>query len=107
MKTITGLGFKNMESQMNSNSVNVNFRMDPDLKASMEEICARMGMSLTTALTIFCIKVEQERRIPFEITADADSVYAPANLAWLKKKIAAAKDGSLPVEEHSLIQTDD
>lgn len=35
-----------------ANAVNVNFRMDPDLKRSMEEVCAEMGLSMTTAFTI-------------------------------------------------------
>ena len=30
--------------------VNVNFRMDKDLKKSMEKTCSDMGMSMTTAL---------------------------------------------------------
>lgn len=33
-------------------SVNVNFRMDEQLKKNVEEICQRMGMNLTTLLTI-------------------------------------------------------
>lgn len=37
-----------------ANAVNVNFRMDPDLKRSMEEVCAEMGLSMTTALHDFC-----------------------------------------------------
>lgn len=36
-----------------ANAVNVNFRMDPDLKRNMEEVCAEMGLSMTTAFTIF------------------------------------------------------
>lgn len=47
--------------------------MDAELKESVEEICRKMGMSLTTVITIFCTKVAQERRIPFEITADPDA----------------------------------
>lgn len=35
-----------------ANAVNVNFRMDPDLKRNMEEVCAEMGLSMTTAFTI-------------------------------------------------------
>ena len=31
----------------------VNFHMDAELKDSVEEICRKMGMSLTTAITIF------------------------------------------------------
>ena len=49
---------------------NVNFRMDEDLKRDMEQACKDMGMSLTTAFTIYAKKVSKERRIPFEITAD-------------------------------------
>ena len=49
---------------------NVNFRMDEELKKDMEQACKDMGMSLTTAFTIFAKKVSKERRIPFEITAD-------------------------------------
>lgn len=89
------------------NSVNVNFPMDPQLKLSMEEICAKMGMTLTTALTIFCKKVEQERKIPFEITAEPDSFYSPANINYLEKKIQAVKNGTLPLEEHELIEFED
>ena len=35
----------------------VNFRMDAELKESVEEICRKMRMNLTTAITIFCTKV--------------------------------------------------
>ena len=48
----------------------VNFRMDADLKKSMEQTCQEMGMSMTTAFTIFATKVSREKRIPFEISAD-------------------------------------
>ena len=46
-----------------ANAVNVNFRMDPDLKRNMEEVCAEMGLSMTTAFTIFAKKVSREHRI--------------------------------------------
>ena len=68
------------------NSVNVNFRLDAQLKKNVEDICSQMGMNLTTALTIFCKKMEQERRIPFEITADPDPFYSESNLRHLEKK---------------------
>lgn len=45
--------------------VMVNFRMDEDLKKSMEKICSDMGLSMTAAFTIFAKKVTKERRIPF------------------------------------------
>lgn len=49
--------------------VMVNFRMDEELKRSMEKACSDMGLSMTAAFTIFAIKVSRERRIPFEIAA--------------------------------------
>lgn len=50
--------------------VMVNFRMDEDVKKSMEQACREMGLSMTTAFTIFAKKVGKEKRIPFEIAAE-------------------------------------
>ncbi len=50
--------------------VMVNFRMDEDVKKSMEQACREMGLSMTAAFTIFATKVGREKRIPFEITAE-------------------------------------
>ena len=44
--------------------------MDTELRSDMEEVCKEMGMSLNTALILFMKKVVQDRKIPFEITAD-------------------------------------
>ena len=83
----------------------VNFRMDEQLKKNVEEICQKMGMSLTTALTVFCRKVEQERKIPFEITAEAtDPFYSESNMRYLKKKLEDYKAGRLNLVEHDLIE---
>lgn len=87
-------------------SVNVNFRMDEQLKKNVEDICQRMGMNLTTLLTICCRKIEQERRIPFDITADPDPFYSESNIIYLKKKLDALEAGTLPLEEHELIEVD-
>lgn len=51
-------------------AVNVNFKLDSDVKKSMEQACADMGLSMSAAFTIFAKKVGRERRIPFEISAD-------------------------------------
>ncbi len=83
----------------------VNFRMDEQLKKNVEDICQKMGMSLTTALTVFCRKVEQERRIPFEITAEAkDPFYSESNMRYLKKKMEDYKAGRLNLVEHDLLE---
>lgn len=45
----------------------VSFRMDSKLKKNMDETCKKMGMTMTSAFTIFANKVVNEQRIPFEI----------------------------------------
>ena len=72
-------------------SVNVNFRMDEQLKKNVDEICQCMGMNLTALLTICCRKVEQERRIPFDITADADPFYSESNVGCLKGTLVRSR----------------
>ena len=69
----------------------VNFRMDSELKKSMEQVCKDMGMSMTTAFTIFATKVSREKRIPFEISADP--FYSESNMAYLRQSIENAKQG--------------
>ena len=51
--------------------VMINFRIDEEAKKSMEQACREMGLSMTTAFTIFAKKVGSEKRIPFEITAES------------------------------------
>ena len=48
----------------------VNIRMDENLKKSMEQTCKELGMSMSTAFTIFAKKVTREQRIPFEVSVD-------------------------------------
>ena len=52
----------------------VNFRLDQDTKRSMEGICRDLGVSMTTAFTLFAKKVDRERRIPFDVSLDGTSV---------------------------------
>ena len=42
----------------------INFRMDEELKKNMEETCKDLGLSMTTAFTIFAKKMTREKRIP-------------------------------------------
>lgn len=64
-------------------AVNVNFRMDADLKKSMEQVCSEQGMTMTTAFTIFAKKVSREKRIPFEVAVDP--FYSQENMTRLKE----------------------
>ena len=83
----------------------VNFRMDAELKRAMEETCRQMGLTLTSAFTMFATKVTQDRRIPFEITAEPDPFYGEENMARLRAAIADIKAGR-NLTKHELIEVD-
>jgi DNA-damage-inducible protein J len=51
-------------------NISINIRMDADLKRQFEGFCSDMGMTMTTAFTIFARKAVREYRIPFEISGD-------------------------------------
>lgn len=85
-----------------SETTMVNFRMDADLKRSMESVCKDMGLTMTTAFTMFATKVSRERRIPFEITADP--FYGSTNMAHLGRVTAAIDNGTAVLTEHELIE---
>lgn len=82
--------------------VMVNFRMDEDLKKRMEHTCAEMGLSMTTAFTIFARKVAAEQRIPFEISVNP--FYSQNNMDYLKKVIADIEAGRARLVEHGLLE---
>ncbi len=81
--------------------VMVNFRMDEDLKKSMEQTCKEMGLTLTSAFTMFATKVAREKRIPFEVVADP--FYSKVNMERLEKAVADA-DAGVNMAEHELIE---
>lgn len=80
----------------------VNFRMDSELKKNMEQVCKEMGMSMTTAFTIFATKVSREKKIPFEISADP--FYSKTNMDYLHNVIENIESGKAVLVEHNLIE---
>lgn len=83
-------------------TVNVNFKLDSDIKKSMEAVCSELGLSMSAAFTVFAKKVSREKRIPFEISADP--FYSERNIRYLEKKMADYKAGRLKFVEHNLIE---
>lgn len=49
---------------------NVNIRIDEADKLAFDEICGKLGMSMSTAFNIFAKTVIRQQRIPFEIRLD-------------------------------------
>lgn len=88
-----------------ANTAQVNIRVDEDLKQKAESALDDMGLTMTTAITVFLKKVARERRIPFEISAEP--FYSEANMRYLKKIIDGIEDGTRPLVEHELIEVDE
>ena len=77
-----------------ANTINVNIRMDKNLRDSFEAFCEEVGMSMTTAFSIFAKKTVAEGRIPFEISVpvpNAETKAALDEVADMKKHPEAYK----------------
>jgi len=69
----------------------ISLRVDDDVKKGAEQACADIGLSMTTAITVFLKKVAREKRIPFELSADP--FYSESNMAHLRRGVAALNAG--------------
>ena len=71
----------------------VNFRMDESLKLDMERLCDDLGITMTTAFTVFAKTATRENRIPFELKGDP--FYSEQNMARLSESIASFESGEV------------
>ena len=85
-------------------AVNVNFRLDEDVKKSMEQTCSEWGLSMSAAFTIFAKKVGREKRIPFEVAVDP--FYSESNIRYLENIVRDIKEGKAHFAEHELIEAE-
>lgn len=76
----------------------ISLRLDDDMKKELDEMCAEMGMNITTFFMIYAKKALRDRKIPFEITAPADPFYSESNLAQIKKADQQVKKGHVVVK---------
>jgi len=85
----------------------VNFRMDDKLKKDMEKTCKNMGLTLTSAFTMFAAKVVAEKRIPFNVEEKHEhDPYFEEQLKQVKQTIEELKTGKQKMSVHELIDID-
>ena len=70
---------------------NVNIRMDAELKRQFEEFCADVGMSMTTAFTVFAKKTVRENRIPFSVDREIPNEETRRAFEEVQKGIGLSK----------------
>lgn len=86
-------------------TVNVNFKLDADVKKSMEQACSELGLSMSAAFTIFAKKVGREKRIPFDVSVDP--FYSESNIRYLENIVRDIKEGRARFAQHDLIEVDE
>ena len=85
-------------------TVNIYFRLDENVKKSMEQTCSELGISMSAAFTIFAKKVSREKRIPFELSVDP--FYSDRNISHLENVMQDVKNGKAHFAEHDLNEVD-
>lgn len=78
----------------------ISLRIDDDIKKSAEKACEDIGMSMSTAITIYLKKLGRERRIPFEVSADP--FYSDENMTRLRKNIEKMETAGGTIHEVNL-----
>ena len=78
--------------------ITVSLRLDDKMKAELDEMCAEMGMNISTFFMVYAKKALRERRIPFSIEAPVDPFYSEANLTQIAKADRQVKDGRVIVK---------
>ena len=70
--------------------VQINVRVDEDVKRGAERVCQEIGISMSSAINVYLKKIARENKIPFELTADP--FYSKENMDYLEKKYKEYKD---------------
>ena len=79
----------------------VTIRMDADLKREAEHICEEMGLTMSSAITIFTKRLVRDRAIPFTVTA-GDAYFNENNLRHLRAAATRMDEGRFAY--HDLIE---
>lgn len=61
-------------------NINITIRIDKELKKEADNLFHELGMSFTTAVTIFAKQAVREQRIPFDIRLHQDRVVAATSM---------------------------
>ena len=73
--------------------VNVNIRMEKDVKDKLNEFCKEVGMNMSTLFNVFAKKVVRENKVPFRL--DIDPFYSEENVKFIKESIKQLDEGKV------------
>lgn len=68
------MNFVNHHSPRRTADERINTRIDADVKAEAEAVFAELGMSMSGAIRLFLTKTAREKRLPFDLTPNEETV---------------------------------
>lgn len=80
----------------------LSMRIDDNVKRKAEMACEALGLTMSSAINIYLVKLGNEMRIPFEVSADP--FYSQENMATLEKSIKQLNAGK--GKKHKLVEVD-
>ena len=86
-----------------ANATTINIRMDEGLKTKFSDFCAKTGMTMTTAFTMFAKDTVRNQALPFAVTTKkrkvGDPFWSEENQAHLRRSIEEIESGHWVVHE--------
>lgn len=79
----------------------ISVRLDSNDKHLFEEFCNDVGMSISTAVSMFVKNVIANQKLPFSV--ERDPFYSKENMSHLTKIIDEIESGKAKFVEHDLI----
>jgi DNA-damage-inducible protein J len=76
----------------------VSIRIDEDLKTQAEAFFKNVGLTMSSAMSLFLRQCVNQHRIPFEIVDAVDPIYNPVDLPRIKQSIEQGRRGEVVVK---------
>jgi DNA-damage-inducible protein J len=73
----------------------VSLRIEDKMKKDLDDMCAEMGMNITTFFMIYAKRALRDRKIPFEIIAPRDPFYSKENMDCIKESKQQIAEGKI------------
>lgn len=80
----------------------ISMRIDDSVKRKAETACEALGLTMTTAINLYLVKLGNEMRIPFEVSVDP--FYSKSNQRILEESVRQLESDQ--GVEHKLIEVD-
>ncbi|MBP5598666.1 MAG: type II toxin-antitoxin system RelB/DinJ family antitoxin [Lachnospiraceae bacterium] len=80
----------------------ISMRIDDSVKRKAEQACDALGLTMSTAINLYLVKLGNEMRIPFEVSVDP--FYSAANQSVLEKSVKQLNSGK--GKKHELLEED-